>query len=159
MPNYSYLLKTVNCSKVHIDWKKFKSQNLHYHYIYDKSYLRCKTLLDYAIYLNSKKLYGYFEYYYSKIFDNLLKCLIWPENDDVQECKIYFDYEHLNKIWCLNISRTDDNAEWYLTVLDFDYEWNFNELEYIKYMNRLIYNGKFEREDFSKAMNISKIFM
>lgn len=108
MGNYSYLLLTRNCSKVGINWEKFSYNEKHYHYtfnIYYGSHLKCRTLLDYSTFLDGKKIYGYFTATngYPAIFDDVNKCLEWP--DDCDSAEMLFSYDNLPMVWKITFKK------------------------------------------------------
>lgn len=130
--NYSYLLKTENCSNVKIDWQKLCKYKLE-NFITEPEFKKCRTLYDLSIFFNGKLLYGYFDSDYYKTFDAIANCLIW---DNVSNACIYFDLNHKNIIWSLNFFNGNN---WCIksTTFKYDHE-NLNEYDYIKYMFKII---------------------
>lgn len=148
---YSYLLKTVNCANIKIDWSKVNKCKMD---VNDDTLFHCKTLYDFALFLNGKLLYGYFDdCYYYKIFNTISVVLEWPEN--INHASIFFDLDHQNLIWCLNIFRGSD---WFIKSTKFEYDTtndNFDETEYIKHMFNLINLPNIFKFD----LNIKKLFL
>ncbi len=108
MENKAILIETRHCELVKIDWSFFnKKQLYHPDYTNKSNYIKYNTLKDYAIFLNNKKVYSHLnehQFNYHKIFLNLNRCLIWPENG-IETAEMIFNHDNYTLLWKLKFSK------------------------------------------------------
>ena len=108
MDNRAILIETRNCEAVKINWDNFNPKQLyHPDYTHKSNYIKCNTLKDFARFLNNKKVYSHLNehpFNYHKIFLNLNRCLIWPENG-INTTEMIFNHDNYTLLWKLIFSK------------------------------------------------------